>query len=150
MAMLKLPPPIWMFIALALCGVASALYPWKALADLTWRWPGIALTIAAFAFALWWRMTFFFAKTEINPTSSSNRVLVTTGPFAFTRNPMYLGLVLFSVGIALWAGSLPMFLVPVFMFWLCNTIHIPFEEAKMQRQFPDAFAAYTVRVRRWI
>ena len=63
---------------------------------------------------------------------------------------MYLGLVLASLGIALCVGSLPMFAVPALVFVTTNWAHIPFEEAKMRRQFGSAFDDYTRRTRRWI
>lgn len=148
--MVKLPPPIWMFLFLALAGVASAIHPWKTILDLTLVPLGIALAVLGFAIALWGVTIFFAEKTEINPTSEENAKLVTRGAFSITRNPMYLGIAIFSLGIAFWVGSLPMFLVPVLMFLVCNQIHIPFEEAKMRRQYGEAYDAYTGRVRRWI
>jgi len=88
--------------------------------------------------------------TEINPTSATNRLLVTSGPYRFTRNPMYLGLVLVALGIAAWVGAWPMVLAPVAIFATANWVHIPFEEAKMRRQFGPEFDDYAGRVRRWI
>ena len=76
--------------------------------------------------------------------------LIESGPYRFTRNPMYLGLVLVTLGIALCAGVWPMFLAPVATFATANWAHIPFEEAKMRRQFGADFEAYTSKVRRWI
>ncbi|HEY4124287.1 MAG TPA: isoprenylcysteine carboxylmethyltransferase family protein [Rhizomicrobium sp.] len=148
--MLKFPPPIWMFLFLALAGAASAAYPWKAILDLTMFPLGIALVVAGFVIAMWGRLLFVIEKTEIIPTSQTNSKLVTRGAFSVTRNPMYLGIAVFTLGIAFWVGSLPMFVVPVLMFLICNQVHIPFEEAKMRRQYGDAFDAYTARVRRWI
>jgi protein-S-isoprenylcysteine O-methyltransferase Ste14 len=46
---------------------------------------------------------------------------------------MYLRLVMLTVGIAFWVGSLPMFAVPFVVFAIANWVHIPFEEAKMRR-----------------
>lgn len=148
--MLKFPPPIWLFAFLALAGAASAAYPWKSILDLTMVPLGIVLTVAGFVFSFWGRMIFAAEKTEVMPTSPTNAKLVTRGAFAITRNPMYLGILVFTLGIAIWVGSLPMFAVPVLMFLVCNQVHIPFEEAKMRRQYGDAFDAYTARVRRWI
>jgi protein-S-isoprenylcysteine O-methyltransferase Ste14 len=88
--------------------------------------------------------------TELNPASTTNRKLVTRGPFRFTRNPMYLGLVIATLGIAFWVGAWPMFLAPIAAFVTTNWVHIPFEEAKMRRQFGAEFDAYVSRVRRWI
>jgi protein-S-isoprenylcysteine O-methyltransferase Ste14 len=63
---------------------------------------------------------------------------------------MYLGLIVLTLGVAFRVGSLPMFAVPVFLFTTANWVHIPFEEAKMRRQFGAEFGAYASQVRRWI
>ena len=68
--------------------------------------------------------------TEINPTSPANRKLVTSGPYSFTRNPMYLGLTIISLGVAFWVGWWPMFLGPVVTFATVNWAHIPIRERK--------------------
>lgn len=90
------------------------------------------------------------AGTEINPTSATNRKLVVVGPYRYTRNPMYLGLVIVTFGIAVLIGAWPMFLAPVAAFATANWVHIPFEEAKMRRQFGSAYDDYVGRVRRWV
>ena len=95
-------------------------------------------------------MLFRREGTEINPTSQTNRKLVTSGPFVLTRNPMYLGLALVTLGIALWVGAWPMFLAPIAIFATPNWVHIPFEEEKMRRQFGASFDAYASKTRRWI
>jgi protein-S-isoprenylcysteine O-methyltransferase Ste14 len=95
-------------------------------------------------------MLFRRAKTEISPTSAANQALVISGPYRFTRNPMYLGLVVLTLGIAIWIGAWPMFIAPVAVFITANWVHIPFEEAKMRRQFGAAYDGYVGRVRRWI
>lgn len=148
--MLRLPPPIWALIYLVLAVIVSTAFAWRGLVDLRIVPLGIAL-IAAGAFSMFWAVSVFLAAdTELNPTSPTNKQLVVVGPFRFTRNPMYLGIVLVSFGIAFWAGSLPMFAVPLLAFATANWIHIPYEEAKMRRQFGSAFDDYTSKVRRWI
>lgn len=102
------------------------------------------------ALAIWGERQFAAAGTEILPASASNKVLVTSGPFRFTRNPMYLGLTTVAFGIALYFGTAPFFAVPALLFLLVNFVFIPFEEAKMQRQFDDSYTEYRARVRRWI
>ena|ERR1041385_5666299 len=148
--MLKFPPPIWAFLYLAIAGLASFAYSWRVLLDLKIMWLGIALVVVGFAISVWAFSLFRREGTEINPKSETNRSLVIRGPFRFTRNPMYLGLVIATLGIAFWVGSLPMFAVPVLMFATANWAHIPFEEAKMRRQFGTSFDAYVNQVRRWI
>ena len=148
--MVYLPPPLWGLIFLVVTGAASAVYPWKSMADLTVLPLGIVLIVIGLGTAVWAVSLFRREGTEINPTSESNKKLVISGPFRYTRNPMYLALVLLTLGIAFCVGSLPMFLVPVLLFVTANFAHIPFEEAKMRRQFGPAFDDYTRRTRRWL
>ena len=63
---------------------------------------------------------------------------------------MYLGLVTLSLGIAVWIGTWPMFMASLAIFATVNWVHIPFEEAKMRRQFGAAYDDYVARVRRWM
>jgi protein-S-isoprenylcysteine O-methyltransferase Ste14 len=149
--MLKLPPPIWALIYIVIAGIVSVLYPWRAaLIDLRVLWLGIIVTLAGFALAFSAAILFRRRGTDINPTSETNKLLVIDGPFRITRNPMNLGLTTFTFGIALCVGSLPMFAVPILMFFTANFVHIPFEEAKMRRQFGPTFDDYARGVRRWI
>lgn len=148
--MLKLPPPVWalayLLIAAAISYVAGApRVPGLPIVPL-----GIMLVIAGVALAATAAMLFRREGTDLKPTSPTNRKLVTSGPFRFTRNPMYLGLVLFTSGIAIWIGAWPMFLVPVAIFVTVSLVHIPFEEAKMRRQFGAQYDAYASKVRRWL
>ena len=104
----------------------------------------------AFIAPVWAFVLFRREGTEIDPTSPTNRKLVTSGPYQFTRNPMYLGLVILTLGVALWVGAWPMFIAPVAIFATANWFHIPFEEAKMRRQFGATYEDYVERVRRWV
>ena len=148
--MVRIPPPIWMFIALALAGAASEFYPWKHIGELQIVPLGIALLVAGLALGFWAFGLFQTEGTEIQPNSETNKTLVTRGPYRFTRNPMYVSLLLVSLGAAFWVGTPPMFAVPVIVFCITNWVHIPFEEAKMHRQFGAAYEAYKAKVRRWI
>jgi len=148
--MLKLPPPIWALIYLVLTLLASVAYPWRQLIDLRSVFIGSALVIVGLVFSFWAAILFSREGTELNPMSETNKKLVIRGPFLVTRNPMYVGLVVTSLGIAVIVGSLPMFLVPVLVFATANWGHIPFEEAKMRRQFGAAYDAYIAKVRRWL
>ena len=99
---------------------------------------------------VWAYVRFRLAGTEIDPTSETNRALVETGPYAFSRNPMYLGLTVVSVGMVILVDCWPMLAAPFAVFATANFVHIPFEEAKMARQFGEAYDTYRRRVRRWL
>lgn len=148
--MLKLPPPVWALIYSIVAGAVSWAYPWRALVDLRVLWLGALLIVLGFGLAFSAATLFRRKGTEIRPNSETNALLVMEGLFRLTRNPMYLGLTVFTLGIALCIGSLPMFAVPLLVFATVNWVHIPFEEAKMRRQFGAAFDAYVRQVRRWL
>jgi protein-S-isoprenylcysteine O-methyltransferase Ste14 len=148
--MVKLPPPVWVLIFILAAGAISALMPWRAMMNLRLVPLGAILVVLGLVMPVWAFTLFQREGTEVNPVSKANRALVTSGPFALTRNPMYLGLVIVSLGIAFWVGALPMFAVPILTFAVANWVHIPFEEAKMRRQFGAAFDAYTAKVPRWV
>jgi protein-S-isoprenylcysteine O-methyltransferase Ste14 len=147
---LKLPPPIWTAIYLLATAAVSWALGWPKVPPLPPAPLGIALVAVAFIPPVWAMLEFRRAGTEINPTSPSNRALVIDGPYRYTRNPMYLGLVVLSAGVALWVGVWPMLLAPLGVFATANWVHIPFEEEKMRRQFGAAFDDYARRVRRWV
>ena len=148
--MLKLPPPIWTLIYLGLAAAASWALGWPLAPGLPQPLIGAALFFIAWIPPVWAFRLFQVEGTEVDPASETNRALVVRGPYRFTRNPMYLGLTLSTVGLAIWVGAWPFFAVPVAVFATAQLVHIPFEEAKMRRQFGEAYDAYVGRVRRWI
>jgi len=146
--MTRLPPPFWMFILLVLTGAVSYVLQMPANLRI---WPlGVALIVVGFVLAITAALIFRREGTEIDPRSATNRLLIVHGPYRFTRNPMYLSLIVFSTGVALTVGTWPMFLVPLAIFAITNWGHIPMEEAKMRRQHGVAFDTYTGAVRRWV
>src|SRR5215813_8830287 len=110
--MLKLPPPIWTLIYIIISATISWLLDWPTPPGLPLPLLGITLVAVAFIAPVWAFVLFRREGTEIDPTSPTNRKLVTSGPYQFTRNPMYLGLVILTLGVALWVGAWPMFFAP--------------------------------------
>jgi protein-S-isoprenylcysteine O-methyltransferase Ste14 len=148
--MLKLPPPIWALIYVLFATAISWSLGWPKFPGLPIAPLGIALVAAGFIPPVWAFVLFARAGTEIEPTSPVNRTLVTSGPYRLTRNPMYLGLVILTLGIAVWVGAWPMLIAPLGVLAAANWVHIPFEEAKMRRQFGATYDDYVARVRRWV
>ena len=110
----------------------------------------MAVFFAGWILPVWAFRRFRLAGTELDPISEANHTFVTDGPFRLTRNPMYLGLTVATLGMAVWVGAWPMLAAPVAVFLTANFVHIPFEEAKMRRQFGAEFDDYVRRVRRWL
>ena len=88
-------------------------------------------------------------RTTVEPFGTPT-ALVSTGPYRFTRNPMYLGITLTLLGIALWVATVPFVLAPVAFFAIINTTQIPREEARLTALFGDEYGDYRRRVRRWL
>ncbi len=148
--LLKIVPPMWFF---GFLGAGLLVHHFVAAArvfDVGNTAVGVALLIVGLAFAMYPSSLFAKEKTEILPTSETNRVLITYGPYRYTRNPMYLGMLVGLLGIAIWVGTLPLFVAVVLYFCLFNFAFIPFEEAKLQRVFGNQYSAYRSKVRRWL
>ncbi|ODU08653.1 MAG: hypothetical protein ABS84_12405 [Rubrivivax sp. SCN 71-131] len=112
---------------------------------------GVALSqlsavIVLVAVASLWR-----AHTTINPLQPARAsALVTGGAFRFTRNPMYLSLLLLLVAYAIRIDSLVVWLAPLAYLAYVTRFQILPEERILQAKFGDAFAVYRAGTRRWI
>ena len=84
-----------------------------------------------------------------NPTSDTNR-LIKTGIFAYTRNPIYLGLVLFLISMFLVFENVMYLLSSLGLFIWINNYVIKEEENYLKDKFGDEFARYCEAVKRWL
>jgi protein-S-isoprenylcysteine O-methyltransferase Ste14 len=89
------------------------------------------------------------AGTSVVPGDPST-VLVEAGPYRFTRNPIYIGLVLFYFGVAIVATSAWMLLLLVPVLIILQRGVVEREEAYMQAKFGEAYRKYQARVPRWL
>jgi protein-S-isoprenylcysteine O-methyltransferase Ste14 len=89
------------------------------------------------------------AKTTILPHKGSAK-LVTSGPFSFTRNPIYFGNVILLFGVGLLLENIWFWMFALICGALTQRLAILREEAHLQAKFPAAFLAYKKKVRRWI
>ena len=72
----------------------------------------------------------------------SERTLITAGPYAMVRNPLYLGTLLISAGIALMSGSWLIIAVYVALFWTGYLAIILWEERRLGKDFGDRYRSY--------
>lgn len=148
---LKVPPPVVALVIAALMWIASrAVQPITASTSvrvtlaLVVGGTGLVLGIAAMR-------TFSQAGTTVNPMKpQATTVLVTHGVYRFSRNPMYVSLLLYLVGFALflanWASPVGLVLFIIYM----NRFQIAPEERVLEKRFGEEFDAYRRRVRRWL
>jgi len=87
--------------------------------------------------------------TPVVPFEKST-VVVTTGLFRFSRNPMYLGMVMAIIGVAFLLGSAAAFIpIPIFV-WLIQYQFISREEAFLEELFGEEYLVYKGKVRQWL
>ena len=109
----------------------------------------IALSGGILAFA--GTRSFKRAQTTINPLRPTNASsLVTSGVYRFTRNPMYLGLLLLLLGWSVYLSSVVALVGPVFLVLYLGRFQIAPEERALTAKFGKDYLDYTSRVRRWL
>jgi len=148
---LKVPPPaVVLFLALLMWLVSWAVSQLEF--DLQGRvLIAVALALAGATIAVLGVTSFRKARTTINPLKpESSTALVVSGVYKFTRNPMYLGLLLILAGWAVFLSNLLAFLLlPAFVLYM-TCFQIEPEERALRSKFPEEFVAYECRVRRWL
>jgi protein-S-isoprenylcysteine O-methyltransferase Ste14 len=148
----RLPPPL-LFVGGFAAGLGlHALVPLPLVpGDLPSlrAWPGW-LAVALGLLVLGWALSTFYAeRTAVFPHRPA-ATLVTSGPYRFSRNPMYVGLGLVYGGVALWLNALwPVLLLPA-VYGLLWRLVVRREERYLAGAFGEAYAAYRRRVRRWL
>jgi protein-S-isoprenylcysteine O-methyltransferase Ste14 len=107
------------------------------------------LILAGLVIAFWGLITFARAHTAIIPHKPASS-LVDTGPYSFTRNPMYTGMTLLYLGIAVLLNSGWAFLLLPVVLFLLHRFVISREERYLSEAFGDTYDAYRARVKRWV
>lgn len=98
----------------------------------------------------WAVMQFRASETSVDPMSPAKATtLVVRGFYRITRNPMYLGMAVVLIALAVYLSNLSAFLGVIgFVFWM-SKFQIPFEETALEEAFGEEYLAYKIRVRRW-
>jgi len=93
--------------------------------------------------------TFRRAGTSV-PGNRPTTAIVRTGPYRFSRNPIYLAFSLFQLGLAIWANSLGLLITLIPAIALMALVVIPREERYLEVRFPTEYSSYRAAVRRWL
>ena len=143
------PPPL-IYLGLIAAGL---------IADSFWRFPlprpplhplpGVLLVLAGFVLSGWSVMEFIRHDTHPDPRHPTTAV-ITSGPFRFSRNPIYVAFGLMHIGIGAWIASA---WVVAAVFPALAVIRygvIAAEERYLERKFGDTYLGYKNSVRRWL
>jgi protein-S-isoprenylcysteine O-methyltransferase Ste14 len=147
------PPLAWALAVLAGL-VLDWLVPLPFLpADLpeSWHagWLGALVFVLALALAVWALDTITRAGSNV-PTNRPTTAIVESGPYRFTRNPIYLGMFGGLVGLAIAFDNLWLLLMLVPFALVIRYGVVAREEAYLERKFGDVYRRYRRRVRRWL
>jgi protein-S-isoprenylcysteine O-methyltransferase Ste14 len=143
------PPLAW-----GLAILAGFALDWLApLPFLPAGWPARLAGSAVFALALTlfvWAIATITRSGSNVPTSRPATAVVDSGPYRFTRNPIYLGMVLGLTGLAIAFGNLWLLMMLVPFVLVIRYGVVAREEAYLERKFGDGYRRYRARVRRWL
>lgn len=145
-------PPIIFLAALVVGALLDVFYPL----------PWLGQPVSDVLFVLGWLMIAAFvalnisairamrqAGTTVRPDRATDH-LVTSGPFSFTRNPLYLAGTMLVLGIGLVSGIAWFLLLAIVAAFAIQKLAIEHEERHLQARFGDTYLDYAARVRRWI
>ena len=142
-------PPTYLLTSLILLAGLWALLPGPRIIEAPWNLLGVELGVLGVGLNLVGNRQFQKAKTAMNPFGQP-RVLVTTGVFRYSRNPMYLGMVLLVLGIAMLVGRATPFVAPALLWIALKYRFIAHEERAMAERFGEDYTLYQTCVRRWV
>ncbi len=144
------PPPL-VFLGALMIGVAlNIALPLPILTDgRIGDVLGLLSTLGSAALAFWALRTMLRAGEQPDP-GAPTRKIVREGPFARTRNPIYLSFALFDLGVALLMNNLWIILVLVPLMLYVDRGIIRREERYLEQQFGDEYLEYKGSVRRWL
>lgn len=143
-------PPIALALAAA-AGLAVAwLYPLPFVpAPIPAGWVGAVVCAAGFALGAWAVTTMHRAGTRFETHQPTTRI-VGAGPYRFTRDPIYAGMFLIMLGLAIGFDSLWLLVALALFYSVIRRGVVAREEVYLERKFGDAYLDYKARVRRWV
>lgn len=148
---LKIPPPVVALLFALLMWLVSSLGGATGI-PFGYRL-GVAIVVASLGVVIGFSAMAAFVrnKTTMNPTRpGATSALVTNGVFRWTRNPMYLSLVLYLLAWAVYLSNwLALLLLPLFVLYM-DRFQIKPEERALSVLFGPEYASYQSRVRRWL
>ncbi len=146
--MVLIPPPVYV---LAGAVAQKLLAPPDRSTGVARKLAGGALAATAVGLDVWATREFSRHRTTINPMQPANAsAVMDTGPFAYTRNPIYLAMTCLLAGHALARGGVAPWLPVAGFVAAMDRIQIPAEEHALQEKFGEHYAGYADRVPRWL
>lgn len=111
---------------------------------------GTVVFLIGFVIMLWCIISFAVkGRGTLSPADPTKR-LVVTGLYNFSRNPMYVGVILILIGEAIFVQSIELWIYLLLVFIAFNIFTILVEEPRLRKDFGEEYKLYCRKVRRWI
>jgi len=145
----KIRQDMYFVILLILSILLHFIFPIKRLLFSPYTYFGFLFIVFGIILNIWTDLLFKKNKTTVKPYRNPTE-LITSGPFRISRHPMYLGMMLILLGIAIVHGTLITFAFPIIFIILMELFFIPYEEKNLERISGRKYLSYKKRVRRWL
>ena len=142
-------PPLLYLAAFLVVLLLRWIRPWPILSPHLVPWVGIGLLLAGLAIGIPGRLALRSAGTSVKPTQPTTAIVM-RGPYRFTRNPLYVGLTCFFVGLTLAFDTGWGFVVLVPLLVVMHFGVVRREESYLERKFGEEYRQYRGRVRRYL
>ena len=143
-------PPIAWILGFVVGLAFDRLYPLQFVPlSIPAGWVGGLVFAMAFALAMWGIVAITKAGSRVETTVPTTAI-VETGPYRFTRNPIYMGFFLGLIRLAIGFDSLWVLAMLVPFYVVIRYGVVAREEAYLERKFGDIYRGYRSRVRRWL
>lgn len=137
------------FLILLVLSVGVSLVCPVTFLSVPYTYLGASIVGLGLGLGFWCRSLFIKSKTTLSPFESPS-VLLTSGPFRFSRNPIYLAMALMLLGVAVLLGAVAALIFPVIFIVAIELRFIPLEERKLEAIFGEEYREYRRKVRRWL
>ena len=152
-AAVKFPPPIVPILTIVaghVLGRFLPIFPDSHLPTPERYWIGGLVAVAAVLVLIVWPARQFQQSGQDPKPWTPTPEIVVAGTYRFTRNPMYLGMLVFCIGFAIILSDGWIVIFTPVCGWLIYLLAIRHEEAYLEDKFGDSYRAYKMTVRRWI
>ena len=145
----KIHPPVLVSMLVLAAFFLNKLFPLPYAFPQVLVWLGYALVLIGLGLTISAASGLMRARTTLDPHGSVSS-LVTSGPYRFSRNPIYLGFVCLLIGfLFIFRTYWGLILSPLLIVFM-NLLVIQHEEAYLEKKFGDVYTSYKSRVRRWL
>jgi len=141
-------PPNYFYAFIIFIVAVYFLFPYLNIIIFPYNLIGLVIFTLGFYLMSWSWLR--FKKHQTPESFKKSTALVQDGPYKFSRNPMYLGMTLILLGLAVLFKNIIGLIAPFLFFLTMHFMFIPFEEEKNEKELGEKYIDYKKKARRWI